>query len=190
MRRALEYAHALPGAVVAQHAEDASLVAAERARQRARSAEVTREPAGVDPGDARHTVAAQEVVQALRGAPVAGAARQIADHDAGAERPPTLDVLGVHAVVPDVRAREGDHLPGVRRVGEDLLVTRERGVEHDLARRGTRFGNVADGLALEGRPVGQDEERVPAHRCAMPSTTTGSPRSTVWRTRPVSLRPA
>ena len=32
---------------------------------------------------------------------------------------------------------------------------------------------------VESRPVGQHEERVPAHRCAMPSTTTGSPRSTV-----------
>src|SRR5436190_1890782 len=139
--------------------------------------------AGVDPGDAGHVMATQEVVQALGGAPVAGAAGQIADQDAGAERPPALDVLGVHAVVPDVRVREGDHLPGVRRVGEDLLVTRERGVEHDLARRGTRLGNVADGLAFERRPVGQNEERVLTHRCAMPSTTTGSPRSTVWRTR-------
>src|SRR3989440_12958536 len=120
-------------------------------------------------------MATQEVVQALRGAPVAGAARQVADQDAGAERPAALDVVGVHAVVPDVRVRERDHLTGVRRVGEDLLVPRERGVEHDLARRGPRFGNVADGLTLESGAVRQDEERVAAHRCAMPSTTTGSP---------------
>src|SRR5256886_333453 len=121
------------------------LVGAERARQRAGFAEVTREPAGVDPGDAGHVMATQEVVQALGGAPVAGAARQVADQDTGAERPTALDVVGVHAVVPDVRVREGDHLPGVGRVGEDLLVTRERGVEHDLASRGSRLGNVADG---------------------------------------------
>ena len=34
-------------------------------------------------------------------------------------------------------------------------------------------------LWREEFPVREDEERVPAHRCAMPSTTTGSPRNTV-----------
>ena len=51
----------------------------------------------------------------------------------GAERPAALVVVGVDAVVADVRVGEGDDLPGVRRIGDDLLVARQRGVEHQLA---------------------------------------------------------
>ena len=64
-----------------------------------------------------------------------------------------LVVVGVHAVVADVRVRERDHLPRVRRVGDDLLVARQRGVEHDLAGGDRRVG--ADRLALERRAVGR-----------------------------------
>ena len=42
-------------------------------------------------------------------------------------------VLGVDAGVADVRIRERDDLPAVGRVGEDLLVPGDRGVEHHLA---------------------------------------------------------
>ena len=42
-----------------------------------------------------------------------------------------------HAVVADVRVGEGDDLAGVARVGEDLLVAAERGVEDELAARDT-----------------------------------------------------
>ena len=40
---------------------------------------------------------------------------------------------GRHAVVADVGVGEGDDLPGVGRVGDDLLVAGQHGVEHDLA---------------------------------------------------------
>ena len=104
-----------------------------------------------------------------------------------------LVVVGVDAVVADVRIRERDDLARVRRVGDDLLVARHRRVEHDLA------GNHA---ALGRAPIAQPSKtspsastscaclRVPlshprhapapaAHRCRHPSMTTGSPRQIV-----------
>ena len=91
---------------------------------------------------------------------------------------------GGHAVVADVRVGEGDDLAGVGRVGDDLLVARQHGVEHDLA-----GGDAAGGSA----PMASPSNTVPSastsrasrhravgacarHRCASPSTTTGSPR--------------
>jgi hypothetical protein len=100
----------------------------------------------------------------------------------------------VHAVVADVRIREGDHLPGVRRIGDDLLVAGERGVEHHLADRGLIDRERCSGeFTLEGGAVGEHEKPGVdggAHRWASRLITTGSPRSIVWRTRPVSVRPA
>ena len=62
----------------------------------------------------------------------------------------------VDAVVADVRVGEGDDLPGVGRVGDDLLVAGQHGVEHDLA-GGDPAGVGADRLALEHRAVGEHE---------------------------------
>src|SRR2546423_1611013 len=90
--------------------------------------------------------------------PSTSAAAEIADDDAGTERTAALAVVVVHAVVADVGIGERDDLRGVRRVGQHLLVAREDGVEHDLARAHAvrRFG--ADGLTLERRAVGQYEQ--------------------------------
>ena len=124
--------------------------------------------------------------------------RQVAHHDApavhGRRR---LVVRGVGAVVADVGAGERDDLPGVGRVGDHLLVAAHGGVEDELA-DGDRHRR-ARGLAGEDGPVGRDQQGgrpvplppgVAAHRCAVASMTTGSPRSTVWRTAPGSVRPA
>ena len=69
---------------------------------------------------------------------------------------PRLGVLGVDADVADVRIGQRDDLPGVGRIGQDLLVAGHRGVEHDLA------GGVArraDRAAAEDRAVGQARGR-------------------------------
>ena len=133
---------------------------AERAGHRARAADVARQPPGVDARDARHLVPAEEAVEIVGRAPVRRPAGQIADDHAPASRGPRLVVALVDAVVPDVRIRERDDLPGVRRIGEDLLVARERGVEHDLARRHTVGGLKAHRFALEGLAVGQNQQRL------------------------------
>ena len=138
-----------------------SFVGAEGSRERALVAEVPGEATGVDPGDARHVVFDEQVVERALGAPVARATGEIAHHHTGTERSPALVVGGVHAVVADVRVGERDHLPGVRRVGDDLLIARQRRVEHELAGGDGRIGT--DCLALEARAVGEHEHGV-AHR--------------------------
>ena len=140
---------------------------------------------------------AEEGVEVVGGPPVAPAARQLADDDAAAERPAALVVVLVDAVVADVRVREGDDLPGIGRIGDHLLVARQHGVEHDLA--GRRTVDVgADPLALERGAVRQHQRGLPhgsggrsqVNAGPRRRRTTGSPRSNVCRTRPVSLRPA
>ena len=84
---------------------DRVFVGAERAGQRAVVAEVTGEAPGVDAGDARHAVPLEQVVERRGGAPVARAPGEIAHDHARAERAPALVVVGVDAVVADVRDR-------------------------------------------------------------------------------------
>ena len=165
------------------------------------AAEVAGEAPGVDAGDAGDAVAAEELVEALLGAPVGRPAGHLTHDDAGAVDAAALVVVRVHAVVPDVGIGEGDDLPGVGRVGEDLLVARQRGVEHELAGGDPEGLQHPDRLALEVGPVRQDQQGRPLRtprttvsgerqRWASPSMTTGSPARSVWRTRPVSFRPA
>ena len=59
-----------------------------------------------------------------------------------------------------MRVGERDDLPGVGRIGEDLLVARERGVEDDLTRRHTVVRPVPDRNPLERLAVGQHQQRL------------------------------
>jgi hypothetical protein len=135
--------------------------AAECARQRTGLADVPGQAAGVDPGDSGHPVPPEVAVEIVAGPPAGAAPGQVPHHDAPAERPSALVVVGVDPVVADVGGREGDDLPGVGRVGDDLLVARQHGVEHHLAGGDApgRFGT--DELALEAGPVGQHQQPVP-----------------------------
>ena len=72
-------------------------------------------------------------VQRVVGAPVGHDGGKLADHEAGDVRRPRLDVLRIDAVVPDERIRHGDDLATVARIGQDLLVARQRGIEDDFA---------------------------------------------------------
>ncbi len=114
------------------------------------------ELARVDVGDADDLVGG-EIRAQITGRPEArDEPRQIADHEPGSVGPARLDVLGIHADVADVRVGERDDLPGVRRIGEDLLVARHRRVEHDFA-DGVAGG--ADRRAAKHRAVGKRENR-------------------------------
>ena len=125
-------------------------------------ADAAGELAGVDAGDARDAVGAQLGVEVGLAAPARPPAGQVAHHHAAAERSARLEVGQVHAVVPDVGVGEGDDLPGVGRVGDHLLVAGQHRVEHHLA---GGHGVRPDRLPLEGRPVGQHQQRLP-HRHA------------------------
>ena len=162
---------------------------AERAGHRPGVADVASEATGVDAGDSSEAVRLQERLEVAVAAPVAAPPSEIAHDHAAAERLATLAVVVRHAVVADVRIREGDDLARVRRVGDHLLVAGEHRVEHDLARADAVRRLGPDGFAFERRAVGQHEQRF-LQRVASPSRTTGSPHRNVCRTRPVSVRPA
>ena len=73
------------------------------------------------------------LAQAALGAEVALRAAVLADDEAGEVRPPAFDILGIHAVVADLRVGHRDDLAAVTGVGEDLLVAGHRRVEADFA---------------------------------------------------------
>jgi hypothetical protein len=64
-------------------------------------------------------------------------------------------VFRIDAVIADMRISQRDDLPGVGRVGQDFLITAERGVEHHFA---DAFSTGANGLAPEYRSVGQSKK--------------------------------
>ncbi|MCY1546481.1 hypothetical protein D9M68_824790 [compost metagenome] len=66
-----------------------------------------------------------------------------------------LHVFTVHSGVADVRVRERDDLLAIARIGEDFLVTGERGVEHHFARS---LAGSTDGNACKDRAVGEREK--------------------------------
>ena len=103
-----------------------------------------------------------------------------------------LVVLGVHADVTDLRVGHHHDLTGVRRIGEDLLVAGQAGVEAHLA---DADGARAEGGAAEDGAVGEHEPRRGrgrAHGATTPRSTsnTSRPATNVSRTRPVSVCPA
>ena len=117
-------------------------------------ADVQRERAGVDAVDAGDAIFAEVVVEALLAPPVARL-REVADDEAGEEEPATLNVLGVDAVVADLRSGENDELPGVGGIGQNLLVARHASVEDHFAQR---ILPRAERDAVEDRPVIQGDE--------------------------------
>jgi hypothetical protein len=119
---------------------------------RATLANVPHQGAGIDPLDGGDVVGDEVVAQALARAPVARLRPVLLDDEPLQERTPRLDVLRVDADVADLRVGHRHQLTAVRRVGEDLLVSGHRGVEHHLA-DGFAFG--AEGLAFEDGAVGQ-----------------------------------
>ena len=68
-----------------------------------------------------------------------------------------LEILGVRAVVADVRVGERDDLPGVRRVGDDLLVAGHHRVEHHFAAGDAIARLGPEQLALEHAAIGQHQ---------------------------------
>ena len=47
--------------------------------------------------------------------------------------PPTFHVLGIHAVVADLRIGHRHNLPAITRIGENLLISRHRGIKTNFA---------------------------------------------------------
>ena len=116
--------------------------------------------AGVDAGEADDAARLQPLVEMLGGAVVRGIGdRGAQDHAARARRRRhvhRLDVFVVGADIADMREGEGDELPGIGGIGEDLLVAGHRGVEADFA-DGVAFR--AEAKTLQHGAIGKHEER-------------------------------
>ena len=105
--------------------------------------------------------------------------RQILDDQAGGMDLRRLDVLLADAVAAHVRIRQGDDLLAVARVGEDFLVTSERGVEHHFADRvasGADRGAGEDRAVCECKDCGGQDRQQRKLRGAVPSFARLPPR--------------
>ena len=114
--------------------------------------------AGVDAGDGDDAARLQPVVEVLASAPARwlgdGSAQHAAAHASRSEAR-ALQILVVGADIADMREGEGDDLPGIRRVGQDLLIAGHRRVEADLA---DRDAGSTCAFALGHGAVGEHEE--------------------------------
>ena len=64
----------------------------------------------------------------------------------------SLLIIPIHAGVSQLGVGEGDQLPGIGRVRQDLLVSGHSGVEHDLTHHGAA---VPERVTRENRAIGQ-----------------------------------
>ena len=114
----------------------------------------------VDAGQADDAARLQPLVEMAGGAVIRGIGDSSAqDHAARARRRRhvhRLDILVVGADIADMREGEGDELPGIGGIGEDLLITGHRGVETDFA---DRLAFRAEAEALQHGAIGKHEER-------------------------------
>ena len=87
----------------------------------------------VDVGDRDDRLLDQVMREGLFGAVVARDAAILAHDEASDVRLRGLAILPVDPHVSDHRIRHGDDLATVARIGQDLLVARQRGIEDDFA---------------------------------------------------------
>jgi hypothetical protein len=116
--------------------------------------------ASVDAGQPNDAARFQPLIEMARGAVVGGIGDGRAqDHAACAGRcrhVHRLDVFLVGADIADVREGEGDDLPGIGGIGQNLLIAGHRGVEADFA-NGLSLG--AEPKTFQHRTIGQHKER-------------------------------
>jgi hypothetical protein len=122
---------------------------------RALRAQVAREPPRVDVADGDQGVAREVGGEVLLPAPARSHQGQVADDEARGVDLARLDVFRVGPGVADVRVGERDDLAGVGGIGEDLLVTRHRGVEDHLS---DRLAVGSDAAPAKNTPVGENQD--------------------------------
>src|SRR5690242_5179556 len=95
--------------------------------------QVSHHRARIQPLNGGNTIAFQELLAVLAATPIARNRAELSDHQALDVRPVGLVVVGIRAVVADLRIGQHNDLAGVGRVGEYLLVSSDGGIEDDLA---------------------------------------------------------
>ena len=112
--------------------------------------------ARVDVADGHDALTDQIVAQVLAAPPVTGQRRQVPHDQAGGLDAGRFFVLDIGSGIADVRIGQGDQLPQIGGVRQDLLIAGHRGIEHHLA---DALPVGADGTAPKDRPVFQDQNR-------------------------------
>ncbi len=134
--------------------EDAVGIVGERHVRRALLPDRAGQAPGVDAADADPAAPGQPRRQRLGRAPVRRLGRVPLHHQAGGDGVCRLVVLGLDADVADMGEGEGHDLPGIGRIGHDLLIAGHRGVEAEFGRHRS-LG--AEAVAVEEGSVGQRE---------------------------------
>ena len=165
---------------------------AERTRHRSRVTQMAGEAPGIDAGDRTHPPCGEEVLECALRPPARVQGREVTDDDALEVRGRRLVIERGDPVVADVGVGERHDLAGIARVGDDLLVAAQRRVEDRLAGDDATVDQAPRRFAFEDGPVAQHQVCLwsPRHRWASNSLTTGAPRTIVWRTPPMRVRPA
>src|ERR1051326_2971915 len=117
--------------------------------------------------DYRYAGALQKFIGFRVRSPIARDVRPLTYREALDIRPLRFAIFGAGAVVPDLRIGENHNLAGIRRIGEDLLVAGEGGVENDFA---GPLGGRTKTAALEDSSVFQSENRGVQARMFLPRT--------------------
>ena len=134
---------------------------ADDAALRAVGAEVAHDRAGVQVLDGGNLVALQELLAVLAAAPVAGNRAELTNHQAFNVRTRRFVVVGVGAVVADLRIGQNNNLAGIGGVGEDFLLTGDGSIENNFPVT-FAFGAVA--FAAEDAPIFQRKDSL--HSCS------------------------
>ena len=100
--------------------------------RRSEIADVPGQPARIHPGNADQPIMFEPGIQRLRGAIVCRRGNRGAQDETAGSGRRSFDVFPVGSDIADMGEREGDDLPGVRRVGQDLLVAGDRSIETDF----------------------------------------------------------
>src|SRR5207253_3823896 len=118
--------------------------------------QMCRQGTGINSLDADDALRGEILVEGLATSPVAGSPAGFLDDEAAQPRLARFHILGVDAVVSDVRVRHRHHLPTIRGIGHNLLITGHRGVKNYFP---GRFAGSAEGGALKDGSIGEGENR-------------------------------
>lgn len=118
---------------------------------------MTGQGAGVKFGHARDAVVAQIRVEIFLRAPIARRSRQGAQQKPGTEDLAAFGIFGVNAHIADVGVGQGNDLPAIGWIRQDLLITGHCRVEANLA---GAHGCSAEAHSMKDTPIGQCQDCV------------------------------
>src|SRR5687767_7526233 len=114
---------------------------------------MTHQPARVDIADDRHVRFSKKPVGLLFAAPVAGERGKLPHSQSFNEGPHSFVIRRIRSVVSDLGIGENDDLPGIGRIGEDLLIAGYGGIKDNFAvpfSTRTKTAALKDGSVLQG----------------------------------------